>query len=265
MQNLKIKEFIKLAIEEDVQNGDHTSMACIPSFQTGEAKLLIKENGIIAGVSLAEMIFNEIDSDLRFSKLAHDGSAVKKGDVAFIIAGNEQSILKSERLILNCMQRMSGIATMTAGYVEKIKDLPVKILDTRKTTPLFRHFEKWAVRIGGGYNHRMGLYDMIMIKDNHIEYAGGIERAIRSAQKYLSEKKLDLKIEIETRNMEEVKEVIALGGVERIMFDNFRFSQLREAVHLVNKKFETEASGGITLETLRDYAFPELILFQWVR
>ena len=251
---MDIKKFIKLSIEEDCHDGDHTSLACIHGESIGRAKLLVKEGGIIAGVELAEMIFNEIDANIKFNKLISDGQKINKNDIVFTIEGSERNILKSERLVLNCMQRMSGIATITSKYVAQIKDLNTKILDTRKTTPLNRAIEKWAVKIGGGYNHRFGLFDMILIKDNHIDYCGGVEQAINATNNYLKNNNLDLKIEIETRSLAELEQVLKVGSVNRIMLDNFDVDELKHAVEMVNNKYETEASGGITLETIRSYA-----------
>lgn len=251
---MNIHQFIKLVIQEDIGSGDHTSLACIDKNKTGEAILLIKDDGILAGVNIAEKIFKEIDSEILFKKFINDGQQVTNGQIGFEIRGLEQSILKSERIVLNVMQRMSGIATETSKYVKVIAGLKTKVLDTRKTTPLFRFFEKEAVRIGGGLNHRMGLYDMIMLKDNHVDYAGGIDNAIDKTINYLRETGLNLKIEIETRNLSEVQQVLHKGGVDRIMLDNFKPDMLAEAVKLINKKYETEASGGITLSTIRSYA-----------
>ena len=246
--------FIKAALAEDIGNGDHTSLACIPAGTSGKAKLLVKEDGILAGVDLAENIFRVVNPGLRFERMINDGETVKSGMIAFEVSGNEQAIVTAERLVLNCMQRMSGIATMTAEFVKQLEGLKTKVLDTRKTTPLFREMEKWAVRIGGGGNHRMGLYDMILIKDNHVDYAGGIKNAIRNVNDYLKNTNLDIKVEIETRNRKEIEEVLENGGVHRIMLDNFTPAELKEAIHLINRRYETEASGGITLETIRPYA-----------
>ena len=250
----EIENFIKLAIEEDIKDGDHSSLACIPDNETGKAKLLVKQEGIIAGVELAEKIFNFFDKNSSLEILMNDGDTMKYGDVAFYVSGNTHAILKAERLVLNCMQRMSAVATKTNEVASLISDLDTTILDTRKTTPLLRFIEKWAVRIGGGANHRFGLYDMIMLKDNHIDYAGGIEKAINKTNKYLEEIGKPLKIEIETRNLDEVQQVLSVGNVDRIMLDNFSFEDIRKAVELIGGKYETEASGGITLETVREYA-----------
>lgn len=242
------------AIREDVGDGDHSSLACIPPDATGTAQLLVKDDGILAGVSFARRVFKHVDPDLKMTVKIPDGSFVRYGDVAFKVSGRSQSILKAERLVLNAMQRMSAIATKTRRYVEILADLKTQILDTRKTTPGIRALEKWAVRIGGGANHRFGLYEMIMLKDNHIDFAGGIEQAILKTNKYLKVHNLKLKIEIETRNLDEVQEVLRVGQVDRIMLDNFSFDDLRTAVGLIDGRFETEASGGITEKTLRQYA-----------
>ena len=254
MKNRILREFILRSIKEDIGEGDHSSMACIPENVAGKAKLLIKETGILAGVRIAEQVFSEIDNQLKTKVYINDGTKIVPGDVAFIVSGNQQSILRSERLVLNIMQRMSGIATSTREYVDRIKGLPVKILDTRKTTPGMRFAEKEAVRIGGGENHRMGLYDMIMLKDNHIDYAGGIKPAIERTQEYLKIKKKKLMIEIEARSINDIKEILSCGGIDRIMLDNFSLEQTKTAVKMINGRFETESSGGITLETVRSYA-----------
>jgi len=250
----EIQDFIKLAIEEDIKDGDHSSLACIPSTESGKAKLLVKQEGILAGVELAEKIFNYFDPTSSLEILMKDGDVMAYGDIAFYVSGNTHAILKAERLVLNCMQRMSAVATRTNQVASKISDLKTKVLDTRKTTPLLRFLEKWAVRIGGGVNHRFGLYDMIMLKDNHIDYAGGIEKAITKTNKYLKDNNKSLRIEIETRNLEEVKEVLSIGNVDRIMLDNFSYEDIKTAVALIDDKYETEASGGITIETVREYA-----------
>jgi nicotinate-nucleotide pyrophosphorylase (carboxylating) len=249
-----IDDLIDIAIKEDIGDGDHTSLSCIPKNANGKAQLLVKEQGIIAGIELAERIFSKIDSTLKFKQLLNDGEFVKVGDIAFTIEGSSHSILQAERLVLNFMQRMSGIASNTNYYVKLLDGLKTKILDTRKTTPGLRLIEKWAVKIGGGLNHRMGLYDMIMIKDNHVDYAGGIAAAINSTQEYLKKTNKQLKIEVEARNLNELKEIIAIGGIHRIMLDNFSFEDMRTAVKLINGKYETEASGGITDKTIREYA-----------
>jgi nicotinate-nucleotide pyrophosphorylase (carboxylating) len=253
-KTMLIDELIELAIREDVGDGDHTSLACISTHAKGKAKLLVKENGIIAGVELAEKIFKRIDSSLIFTPLMKDGDTIKIGDVVFHVEGSSQSILKAERLVLNFMQRMSGIATKTNYYTQLLSGLHTKVLDTRKTTPGNRLIEKWAVQLGGGVNHRIGLYDMIMIKDNHIDYAGGIENAINKVVDYLKTNDKELKIEIEARDLNELNEILSIGKVHRIMLDNFSFDDLRTAVKLINGKYETEASGGITEKTIRTYA-----------
>jgi len=251
---MDIKEFIALAKKEDIKDGDHSALACIPSDAVGSAQLLVKENGIIAGVEIARQLFNEFDSTFIFHQLINDGENVKPGDIVFKIEGSSRSLLSVERLVLNVMQRMSAIATLTNKYVVALNGLNTKVLDTRKTTPLIRFLEKEAVLIGGGKNHRMGLYDMIMIKDNHIDFAGGIEKAILKTKDYLNRKNLNLEIEVETRNLLEVNEVLKVGGVDRIMLDNFNYENLQKAVKLIDGKYKTEASGGITLDTIRNYA-----------
>ncbi|WP_412465708.1 carboxylating nicotinate-nucleotide diphosphorylase [Pedobacter sp. KLB.chiD] len=249
-----IHQFIKNALAEDVGDGDHTSLSTIPQGTQGKTKLIIKEDGILAGIELAIEIFKEVDPSLKVDVLLQDGVAVKFGDIALTVAGSTHSILIAERLVLNCMQRMSGIATKTHRIVSLLKTTKTKILDTRKTTPGLRYLEKWAVRIGGGVNHRIGLYDMILIKDNHVDYAGGISNAITAAQKYLADQNKSLQIEIEVRNLEELKQVLAVGGIDRIMLDNFSFEDLKAAVALIDGKFITEASGGITEENVAAYA-----------
>ena len=248
------EEFIEAALQEDVRDGDHSTLACIPPDARGKAVLKIKEHGIIAGIKLAQQIFRFLEPGAEFTLYKSDGEMVTPGEVAFEVAAGVHTILKAERLSLNCMQRMSGIATLTRQYVDAIKGYPAKILDTRKTTPLFRAYEKEAVHIGGGVNHRMGLYDMVMLKDNHIDFCGGIEKAIRQTQQYLLENSLNLKIEVETRTLDDVKRVMAVGGIHRIMLDNYTPTQLEEAVKLIGGKYETEASGGITLENIVPYA-----------
>lgn len=249
-----LKKFIESSLEEDIGNGDHSSIACIPEDATDKAKLLVKGKGILAGCRIAREVFLTVDRDLNFSQKIYDGSEIGPGDIVFYISGRTRSILKSERLVLNIMQRMSGIATNTRSFVEAVRNLKTKVLDTRKTTPGMRFLEKEAVRIGGGFNHRMGLYDMIMLKDNHIDYAGGIEKAISLTQEYLKRSNLELKIEIEARNLDDVKRILAFGGVERILLDNFSPEDTREAVRIIDGRYETESSGGITLETIRAYA-----------
>lgn len=251
---MELIEFIRESIKEDVGPGDYSSMSCISASAISKARLLVKDEGIIAGVELAMLIMQEIDSELEIAVLINDGSAVRKGDVVFTVSGKSLSILKAERLLLNCMQRMSGIATTTAAYVEKIKHTSARILDTRKTTPLNRYIEKWAVRIGGGHNHRFGLYDMIMIKDNHVDFAGGIAAAINAANRFLSENNLSIPIEIETRSIAEVEQVLQTGKVQRIMLDNFKPEVMRDAVSIINHRYETEASGGIILDNVASYA-----------
>jgi nicotinate-nucleotide pyrophosphorylase (carboxylating) len=251
---MDIKEFVRLAIEEDIKDGDHSALACIPLDARGKAKLLVKEDGIIAGIEIAKQIFQEFDNSIQFEQLIEDGAEVKYGDIAFYITGNSQKILGAERLVLNVMQRMSAIATLTKKYVNELNGLKTKVLDTRKTTPLLRFLEKEAVLIGGGHNHRMGLYDMIMLKDNHIDFAGNIEKAICKTTDYLKSTNLNLKIEVEARDLDEVKEILRVGGIHRIMLDNFSYEDIRTAVALIEDKAETEASGGITLDTLRNYA-----------
>lgn len=249
-----INNLIDIAIKEDIGDGDHTSLSCIPSEAKGKAHLLVKEDGILAGVDLAKSIFHKIDNTIVFEQFLNDGDKVKVGDIAFKVEGKSQSILQAERLALNFMQRMSGIATNTNYYVQLLEGTNTKVLDTRKTTPGLREIEKLAVKIGGGHNHRMGLYDMVMIKDNHIDYAGGIEAAINSTNRYLKANNKDLKIEIEARNLSELDEILTVGNVHRIMLDNFSYADLRTAVRLIAGKYETEASGGITDKTIRNYA-----------
>ncbi|WP_293294973.1 carboxylating nicotinate-nucleotide diphosphorylase [Allomuricauda sp.] len=242
------------AVREDVGDGDHSSLACIPSTAKGKAKLLVKDEGIIAGVAFAKQVFHYVDPDLKTEILLEDGTPVKYGDVVFYVEGKSQSILKAERLVLNAMQRMSAIATKTKGYVSILESTGTKILDTRKTTPGIRALEKWAVKIGGGENHRFALYDMIMLKDNHIDFSGGITNAIQKTRDYLKETGKDLKIIVEARNLEEVDEILKSEGVYRILLDNFDYDQTREAVKRIGNKCLTESSGGITMETLRKYA-----------
>lgn len=251
---MDITTFIRLALEEDVASGDYSTLACIPEDANGKAVLKIKEDGILAGMEVAKQIFHFLEPEAVFHSYKNDGDKIVFGDIAFNVAAKVHTILKAERLVLNCMQRMSGIATLTHVYTEKVKDYNTKILDTRKTTPLFRWFEKEAVRIGGGYNHRMGLYDMVMLKDNHIDYCGGIESAIIKTNEYLTANNLDLKIEVETRSIEDVKKVMSTGNIHRIMLDNYEPQQIVEALKLIDGKYETEASGGIQLENIASYA-----------
>ena len=249
-----LRGFISLALKEDLGSGDHTSAACIPSSAKGRARLIVKDKGILAGVDLAKTIFSVIDSKINFKELRSDGDKVKPGDIAFTVSGDQQNILKAERLVLNCLQRMSGIATKTHQLSEKIKRTKAGLLDTRKTTPGFRMLEKWAVHIGGGINHRMGLYDMILIKDNHVDFCGGIERAILQTRKYILKKKLKLKIEVEVRNEKELKEVLRTGGIDRILLDNMTPAEISKAVLMIDKRSVTEASGGINSKNILNYA-----------
>ena len=251
---MTIKQFVQLAISEDIKEGDHSALACIPKDAKGKAKLFVKEDGIIAGIEIATQIFKEFDNSFNVSPILKDGDKVQAGDIAFIVSGPSIALLSAERLVLNVMQRMSAIATLTNKYVKALEGLNTKVLDTRKTTPLIRFLEKEAVKIGGGVNHRYGLYDMIMLKDNHNDFAGGIENSINKAIQYLRENNLNLKIEVETRNIGEVKEVLKVGNIDRIMLDNFNYDDMRKAVKLINNQYETEASGGINLETVRKYA-----------
>jgi len=249
-----IEEIIKNALQEDIGDGDHSSLSCVPENAMGVAKLLVKDAGIIAGVELAMKIFKTFDPELEVNVFINDGEKVKFGDIAFEVKGKSRSILSTERLVLNFMQRMSGIATQTNKIVSLIEGTEAKLLDTRKTTPGIRYMEKWAVRIGGGYNHRFALYDMIMLKDNHVDYAGGVQLAIQRANDYLKESKRDLKIEIEVRNEKELKEAIEIGQVDRIMLDNFSPERIKAVINSIPDGIEVEASGGITLETIRSYA-----------
>jgi nicotinate-nucleotide pyrophosphorylase (carboxylating) len=249
-----IYEIIDNALREDIGDGDHSSLACVPENATGKATLFVKDDGILAGVELAEMIFNRYDPNLKMEILIQDGAVVKKGDIAFHIEGSSRSILATERLVLNFMQRMSGIATQTFQIVSLLEGLDTQLLDTRKTTPGIRYMEKWAVRIGGGKNHRFALYDMIMLKDNHIDYAGGITQAIESTKAYLQKTGKSLKIEVEVRNEQELDEVLAVGKVDRIMLDNFTPKQISAVLPKIPAQYEVEASGGITLDTIREYA-----------
>lgn len=249
-----LHSFVQQALAEDVGDGDHTSLATIPTGLQGEAKLLIKDDGILAGIEVAKVIFFEIDPKLTLEILIEDGTEVHFGDIAFYVRGSIHSILIAERLVLNTMQRMSGIATKTSHIVKLLVDTNTKVLDTRKTTPGMRYLEKEAVKIGGGVNHRVGLYDMILIKDNHVDYAGGITNAIKAAQTYIQEKKLNIPIEIEVRNIIELNEVLEIGGIDRILLDNFTFEKLKEAVIIIDKRFITEASGGIVEENVLQFA-----------
>jgi nicotinate-nucleotide pyrophosphorylase (carboxylating) len=249
-----LDSFIDNALREDVADGDHTSLACIPDNTSGKAKLLVKDTGLIAGVQVATAVFKKVSDQIIIKVYLPDGSRINPGDIVFDVTGNTRAILQTERLILNIMQRMSGIATKTQKYADRLQGLKTKVLDTRKTTPGMRFLEKEAVRIGGGYNHRMGLFDMIMLKDNHIDFAGGISKAIEQTRLYLERKKLDLKVEIEARNFKEIEEILATGGVDRIMLDNFSIQDTRFAVNMINGRFETESSGGIKLDNIRAYA-----------
>ena len=251
---MTVDEIIELALLEDIGDGDHSSLACVPENATGKATLFVKDDGILAGVDLAVKIFKKLDPNLKVNVLLLDGTPVKKGDIAFTVSGASRSILATERLVLNFMQRMSGIATQTNKIVSLLEGTSTRLLDTRKTTPCIRYMEKWAVRIGGGENHRFALYDMIMLKDNHIDYAGGIKPAIERTLSYLQKTGKKLKVEVEVRNIDELKEVLNVGGVDRIMLDNFTPSELKNALNLIPSNYETEASGGITLETIREYA-----------
>ncbi|MDE6860845.1 MAG: carboxylating nicotinate-nucleotide diphosphorylase [Duncaniella sp.] len=247
-----IDDLLTLAFAEDVGDGDHTTLSTIPADECGKQRLIVKEEGIIAGVDIARKVFEKFDPELKMTVFIEDGSHVKPGDIAFEVEGSVRSLLQTERVMLNIMQRMSGIATQTARYQERLKGLKTKVLDTRKTTPGMRILEKEAVRIGGGCNHRIGLFDMILIKDNHVDFAGGITQAVNAAKKYLAEKGKDLKIEVEVRNTDEINEALA-AGIDRIMLDNFSPERTREAVELINGRVEIESSGGITLDTLREY------------
>jgi nicotinate-nucleotide pyrophosphorylase (carboxylating) len=249
-----IDQFILNSLKEDIGDGDHTSLATIPAGTKGKAKLLVKDEGILAGVELAAEIFHIVDADLKLQIFLNDGAEIKQGDIVLEVDGDAQSILKAERLVLNCMQRMSGIATKTRQIVDILKDTNTKVLDTRKTTPGLRYLEKWAVRIGGGVNHRFGLYDMILIKDNHVDYSGGIKNAIENTHQYLKKQNKNLQIEIEVRNLAELEQVLQTGGINRILLDNFNFDDLKSAVRLIGGRFTTEASGGITIGNIREYA-----------
>ncbi len=249
-----LEEIIQNAFNEDIGDGDHSTLACVPENAQGKAKLLIKDTGVLAGVEFAQQIFHQFDPELKITVHIQDGAEVKFGDIAFEVEGKSRSILTTERLVLNFMQRMSGIATQTRQITKLIDGLDTKLLDTRKTTPGIRYLEKWAVRIGGGHNHRFALYDMIMLKDNHVDYAGGIEQAILRTNEYLKATGKDLKIEIEVRNEDELKQVLAVGQIDRIMLDNFSPERIKAVLPTIPKNFEVEASGGITLETIRSYA-----------
>ena len=250
----EIELIITNAIREDIGDGDHSSLACIPAEAKGKAQLLVKDNGILAGVDFAKKVFEFVDPEVKLDIKINDGQKVKKGDVAFYVEAASQSILKAERLVLNAMQRMSAIATKTKEFVDKLEGTGTKILDTRKTTPGIRALEKWAVKIGGGENHRFALYDMIMLKDNHIDFAGGVAKAIQKTKKYLETNNLDLKIIVEARDMKEIEEILAEGGVYRILIDNFDYAETKKAVKLIGDQCLTESSGGITLETAKKYA-----------
>lgn len=249
-----IDELIDLAFAEDIGDGDHTTLCCIPADEMGKQHLLVKEEGILAGVDIARRVFHKLDSNLKMTVFIQDGARVKPGDIAFVVEGRVQSLLQTERLMLNIMQRMSGIATMTAKYMDELKGLKTKVLDTRKTTPGMRMLEKEAVKIGGGMNHRIGLFDMILLKDNHVDFAGGIVNAIQKANEYIkANQKEGMKIEIEVRNFEELNQALSTGAVDRIMLDNFTPEDTRKAVEIINGRCETESSGGITFATLRQY------------
>jgi len=248
------EQLISLWFAEDIGDGDHTTLSCIPASAMGRSQLIIKENGVLAGVEVAREIFRAFDPELKMTIFIRDGAEVKVGDIAFVVEGKIQSLLQTERLMLNIMQRMSGVATRTREYVHALEGTKTRVLDTRKTTPGLRLLEKEAVKIGGGVNHRIGLYDMILLKDNHVDFAGGIDKAISRAKAYLKEKGKDLKIEIEVRNFDELAQVMAVGGVNRIMLDNFTPENTRKAVQIIAGKYETESSGGITFDTLKQYA-----------
>ena len=252
--NKELDLIISNAIREDIGEGDHTSLSCIPADATGKAKLLVKDEGVIAGVEFAKQVFAYVDKDLQVETLINDGEKVKYGDIVFYVSGKSQSILQAERLVLNAMQRMSAIATKTAYFMGLLEGTKTKVLDTRKTTPGIRALEKWAVKIGGGENHRFALYDMVMIKDNHIDFAGGITQAITKTKAYLAEKNLDIKIIVEARDLDEIKEILSNEGVYRILIDNFNYEDTRKAVELIGEQCLTESSGGINEDTIRKYA-----------
>lgn len=249
-----VEDLIELAIKEDIGDGDHTSLSTISNEERGKMKLLVKQDGILAGVEVAKMVFRRLDPSVVFEQILNDGDNIKVGDIVFYVSGRLVTLLQSERIILNIIQRMSGVATQTAEYVKHLEGLKTKVLDTRKTTPGMRVLEKMAVKIGGGENHRIGLFDMILLKDNHIDFAGGITNAVTKTHQYLKEKGKNLRIEVEVRSMDDIKEVFAVGGVDRIMLDNFNIAQTREAVDFIAGRVEVESSGGITIDTMRDYA-----------
>ena len=254
MIDQELKKFVKESLKEDIKNGDHTTLACIDKNNTSTAKIVSKENGTIAGVKLAEIIFKEVDKNLKITSFYNDGDDINEKDIILKVSGSSHAILNAERLVLNCMQQMSAIATKTKKIVGLISSTNAKILDTRKTTPLNRQVQKWAVKIGGGYNHRFGLYDMIMIKDNHIDFCNGITNAIRKTKSYIAKNNLNLDIIIETRDISEVKEVLEEGGIRRILLDNFNYKDTKEAVRIINHQYETESSGGITEENILEYS-----------
>lgn len=257
-----LDELIKLWFAEDIGDGDHTTLSCIPADAIGKSQLIIKENGVLAGVEVAKRVFQAFDPTLEMTQFLHDGDSVRVGDIVFVVEGRIQSLLQTERLMLNIMQRMSGVATRTAQYVKMLEGTKTRVLDTRKTTPGLRLLEKEAVKLGGGCNHRIGLYDMILLKDNHVDFAGGIDKAINRAKDYCKTKGKNLKIEIEVRNFDEIRQVMAVGGVDRIMLDNFSPADTKKAVELIAGKYETESSGGITFDTLRNMPNVALTLFQ---
>ncbi len=249
-----VEQLIELSFAEDIGDGDHTTLCCIPEDAMGKSHLLIKEEGVLAGVEVAKQVFHHFDPSMQVDVMIGDGAHVRPGDIAMVVSGKVRSLLQTERLMLNIMQRMSGIATMTARYVERLKGTGARVLDTRKTTPGMRMLEKEAVKIGGGTNHRIGLFDMILLKDNHVDFAGGITQAIDRCHDYLKRKGLNLKIEIEVRSFDELQQVLDHGGVDRIMLDNFSVADTKKAVDIINHRYETESSGGITFDTIRDYA-----------